>query len=179
MKNKRLLLTSTVIIVMLFVAGGYMFYVSTQPLGTYFVVDVLGEKFTMYVLDKETIQQATGQMNGLNNMHPIGDLDSGDGGFNQPWSWHMIPETVRMTDFSTELCDAEPHMLQDNLTYWLKVVGYYCPWSAKILSASPTPPQNPNSETQPTTFMMLPLTRIDRNPPNRIQANTCFHFNNT
>jgi hypothetical protein len=168
-RKRRLLVASTVVLVILFVAAGYMFYVGTQPRGTYFVVDVLGEKFTMYVLDKETIQQATDQMNGLNNMHPIGDLDLGDGGFNQPWSWHMIPQTVRMTDFSTELCDAEPHMLQDNLTYWVNVVRYYCPWSAKIVSASPTAPQNSISEAQ--LPMLQALSGIDRDPLNRIRSN--------
>jgi len=159
MKNKKLLVASSIIILVILIASGYMYYMSTQSRGTYFVVDVLGEKFTIYVLDKETIQQATDQMNGLNHMHPIGTLDSGDGGFNMPWSWHMKPETVRMTDFSTEVCDAEPHMLQDNLTYWVKVVGNYCPWSAKIVSASPTIPQNSMLETQTTMPMMQTLSR--------------------
>ncbi len=68
----------------------------------------------------------------------------------------MKPETVRMTDFSTELCDAEPRTLQDNLTYWIKVVGYYCPWSAKIVSAAPTSPQT-SVESQSAALAMQAL----------------------
>jgi hypothetical protein len=36
----------------------------------YFVVDVVGERFTMFVVDQEAIKEALDNMNGLNNMHP-------------------------------------------------------------------------------------------------------------
>jgi hypothetical protein len=106
----------------------------------YFVVDVVGERFTMFVTDQQAIRDAVDNMNGLNNMHPIGVLDFGDGGFNQPWGWHYKPETVAMTAFSTEVCDAEPHFVEENLDYWVNTVKYYCPWAAKIISASPSVP---------------------------------------
>jgi hypothetical protein len=106
----------------------------------YFVVDVLGERFTMLVVDQQAIKDALDNMNGLNNMHPIGVIDLGDGGFNAPWGWHYKPETVTMTDFSTEACDAEPQFVQENLNYWVNTVKYYCPWSAKIISASQSVP---------------------------------------
>ena len=124
------------IVIVALVLGGWFVYLTNQSGGTYFVVDVVGERFTMLVTDQETIKEAFDNMNGLNSMHPIGVLDFGDGGFNKPWSWHYKPETIRLTDFSTEVCDAEPHFVQENVDYWVNTVKYYCPWSAKIVAAS-------------------------------------------
>jgi hypothetical protein len=67
-----------------------------------------------------------------------------------------------MTAFSTEVCDAEPHFVQENLDYWVNTVKYYCPWSAKIVSASQaaasysTSP-NPALAQMATDFNVLPV----------------------
>jgi hypothetical protein len=106
----------------------------------YFVVDVVGQRFTMLVVDQQAVKDALDNMNGLNHMHPIGIVDFGNGGFNAPWDWHYKPETITMTDVSTEVCDAEPQFVQQNLDYWVNTVKYYCPWSAKIISASQSVP---------------------------------------
>jgi len=113
-------------------------YYLQQPsgAGTYFVVQVVDEKFTMYVTNPEAVQLALENMEGKNSMHPQGDLDFGDGGFNKPWSWHMKPETVEMVEVSVELCDGTPSMLEANLTYWVNTVKFFCPWDSKVLSAS-------------------------------------------
>ena len=145
--RRRLILIAGIIIIAS-VAGGSYLYLASQPRGMYFVVDVVGERFTMLVVDQQAIQDALENMNGLNHMHPIGMLDFGDGGFNAPWGWHYKPETMMMTDFSTEACDAEPHLVQENLTYWVNTVKYYCPWSAKIISASQSVPTYTASTNQ-------------------------------
>jgi hypothetical protein len=146
MRRDLLIVTGAVIIAVL-IAGSYL-YLSSQSGGVYFVVDVLGERFTMLVVDQQSITEALDNMNGLNSMHPIGVLQFGDGGFNKPWSWHYKPETVRMTEISAEVCDAEPHFVQENLDYWVNTVQYYCPWSAKILSANQSPPSESTSLNQ-------------------------------
>ena len=139
--HRKLVLITDIIIVAL-VMGGWVLYMTTQVSGMYFVVDVVGERFTMFVIDQETIKEALANMNGLNTMHPIGVLDFGDSGFNMPWGWHYKPETVKMTDFSTEVCDAEPHFVQENVDYWVNTVKYYCPWSARIVAASQSIPSD-------------------------------------
>jgi len=149
--RRRYALVAAVVIVAL-VAGGSYIYLANQTSGMYFVVDVVGERFVMLVVDQQAIQDALDNMNGLNNMHPIGVIDFGNGGFNVPWDWHYIPETVTMTDISTEVCDAEPHFVQENLDYWVNTVKYYCPWSAKIISASKSIP----SYTTSTDPLMTP-----------------------
>jgi len=153
MMRRQFILIIGLIIVAL-VAGGSYIYLADQSRGMYFVVDVQGERFTMLVVDEQAINDALANMNGMNNMHPIGVIDFGDGGFNQPWDWHYKPETVTMTDISTEVCDAEPHFVQENLDYWVNTVKYYCPWGAKIISASQSVPSYTMS-TDPTITQAL------------------------
>jgi hypothetical protein len=66
-------------------------------------------------------------------MHVTGKLARGDGGFNQPWGWHLEPATVRMAEVSIELCDGRPSMVQEGLEYWLGTVGTFCPWGSRVI----------------------------------------------
>jgi hypothetical protein len=156
--RRRLLLVVGVLIVAL-VAGASLFYWTNQGRGMYFVVDVLGERFVMLVVDQQAINDALDNMNGLNHMYPIGVIDFGDGGFDAPWGWHFKPDTVSMTDFSTEVCDAEPHYVQENLDFWINTVKYYCPWSAKIISASHSIPSYATTYSQ---IIAQPFTNLLR-----------------
>ena len=155
--RRQLILLAGIVIIALVIVGSYI-YLGTQSRGMYFVVDVVGERFTMLVVDQQAIRDALDNMNGLNNMHPIGVLAIGDGGFNKPWGWHYLAETVTMTDMSTEVCDAEPHLLQEDLGYWVNTVKFYCPWSAKVFSASQTPPPYANSSNPVLAQAMADLT---------------------
>lgn len=99
-----------------------------------FEVEVVGERFTVRVTDKETIRQMTDNYNGKNNYHVTGNLVRGDGGFNQPWAWHLDPRSVRMAEISIELCDGRPSLVEGDLDYWLGTVKTYCPWSSKVVT---------------------------------------------
>ncbi|GBC70582.1 hypothetical protein HRbin02_00350 [Candidatus Calditenuaceae archaeon HR02] len=116
--------------------------------GRYFLVDVSGERFIIYVTDEETIRLAEDNLRGLNNLFPTGELERGDGGFNKPWSWHLRPDTVRMAEFSIELCDGLPSYVESELDYWIDTVGRYCPWSGRIIASADSPAelhaQSPN-----------------------------------
>jgi len=57
-----------------------------------------------------------------------GRLRAGDGGFNQPWSWHLDPDTVGISDGSVEVCVACPSSVKGDLAYWLRF-GWFCPGS--------------------------------------------------
>ncbi len=107
--------------------------------GRYFLVDVQGERFVMLIKDKEVVRLAEERMAGLNNMFPSGKLARGDGGFNRPWSWHLVPETVIMAEVSIELCDGLPSHVESELDYWVDTVGRFCPWSAVIISSADRP----------------------------------------
>ena len=63
----------------------------------------------------------------------LGSLVEGGGGFNEPWSWHLDPSTVRAADTSIELCDGRSSMVEENLAYRLDAVGAFCPWGARVV----------------------------------------------
>lgn len=63
----------------------------------------------------------------------IGTLEAGSGGFNAPWSWHLVPESVGFADVATEVCDGCPHMVEEDLAYWVGRVGRFCPWTSRIV----------------------------------------------
>ena len=105
---------------------------STQPEnGKYFTVKVGNEQFVMFVTDPVTIQLAVDNYQGKNQKFPIGRIAGGDGGFNRPWDWHFVPETVHMVDVAIEVCDGTPSYVNSHPNDFL-AVGY-CPWTAKVV----------------------------------------------
>jgi hypothetical protein len=103
----------------------------SDPSGyTEFVVEVEGERFVLRALDPETVRLATQNMQGGNGMFPIGPLLRGDGGFNAPWSWHLDPEEVRLTEVAVEVCDGRPSYVEAHLDDY----PTYCPWGARVVA---------------------------------------------
>jgi len=98
-----------------------------------FKVQVVEETFVIYATDPQTIQQLIDNYHNKNNFHVTGKLVVGDGGFNSPWSWHLDPDSVRMAEFSIELCDGLPSHVEADLDYWINTAGTYCPWSSKVV----------------------------------------------
>jgi hypothetical protein len=66
-----------------------------------------------------------------------GSIAAGNGGYNLGWSWHFVPDAWVLADFSIELCDGLPYMVEADLNYWLNTVGSYCPWTAYVVSEEP------------------------------------------
>jgi hypothetical protein len=85
----------------------------------------------MYVTDSTTIQLATENFQGKNSRFPIGSIQAGNGGFNGHWSWHFVPESVRMTEVAIEVCDGTPSYVNAHLSDYLGIG--YCPWAAKVI----------------------------------------------
>ncbi|OFV85654.1 MAG: hypothetical protein A2V74_01715 [Acidobacteria bacterium RBG_16_70_10] len=73
---------------------------------------MVGETFVMRATDPETIRLARENLEGGNPRFPIGPLRRGDGGFNAPWTWHLDPDEVRMTEAASELCDGRPSFVE-------------------------------------------------------------------
>jgi len=101
------------------------------PNGQYFVVQVGAEQFTMFVTDPSTIQLAMENLQKKNIKFPSGRIAFGSGGYNRPYDWHYVPETVRMVDLSAEVCDGLPSYVNTHLNDFL--TAGYCPWSGKII----------------------------------------------
>ena len=64
----------------------------------------------------------------------MGRVAAGDGGFNSPWSWHLVPSSIQVPDATIELCDGTPSYLEAHRDEWISTVGNYCPWGAKVAS---------------------------------------------
>jgi hypothetical protein len=99
-----------------------------------FRVDVSGESFHVSVVDEAVIAEAERRIQEEDGVAiVIGTLARGDGGFNQPWSWHMLPMTVQVADFSIEVCDGRPSMVEAEVDYWVDTVKQFCPWGGRLV----------------------------------------------
>ena len=65
-------------------------------------------------------------------LHVNGKIASGNGGFNTNWNWYLLPDTVVMSSFSTEVCDGLPSDVErDGVNF---DAGRFCPSSSYILA---------------------------------------------
>lgn len=105
----------------------------TAPEGaTLFEVRVQDETFRIAAEDPEAVAALEARMEAGTEGVISGALAEGDGGFNRPWSWHMVPGSIDVPDVSIELCDGRPSMVEEDLDYWLNTVQRFCPWGAEV-----------------------------------------------
>ncbi len=93
-----------------------------------------GQTFRILLRDPAVIAEAEDLIGKGSVQIVTGSLVAGDGGFNAPWSWHHVPDTVSFADFTIELCDGCPMYIEENLEEWLETVGTYCPWSTEVVA---------------------------------------------
>ena len=102
-----------------------------------FVIEVVDEEFRIRLEDPALIAQARRILNGQEAQKiVIGRLATGDGGFNDGWSWHLLPEETEFAEAAIELCDGLPSHVEGDLNYWLNTVEFYCPWAARVVAES-------------------------------------------
>lgn len=105
---------------------------TTPELLALYEVEVVGETFVVGVTTPDQVQQMETRLASGEEGVISGELAAGDAGYNEPWSWHLIPSTVETPDVSIEVCDGRPSMVEEDLDYWLETVGRFCPWSATV-----------------------------------------------
>lgn len=93
-----------------------------------------GETFHVRITDPDVIEEAERLIESEEQRIISAPLRRGDGGFNEPWSWHLDPDSVEFADLTIELCDGCPHMIEEDLDYWIGTVGRYCPWSTELVA---------------------------------------------
>ena len=100
-----------------------------------FVVEVGGfEKFRMEVADPQCIEAAMTLIRSGCRACVLGDLAPGDGGINQPFRWHLVPESIRLEKDRLGQLDVLPSEVEDNLDHWLDDVKRYCPSASRIIA---------------------------------------------
>lgn len=91
-----------------------------------------GRTFRILTRKLEVVAQGTSLVGAGNVKIVHGLVATGPGGFNAPWQWHLVPESVQFVDLAMELCDVCP--LPDHAVQrWIETVGYFCPWSTEVL----------------------------------------------
>ncbi len=99
-----------------------------------FTVQVGNEQFAVRVTDQPTFEQLSARMQSGKAGVILGRVAAGNGGFNGPWSWHLVPTTIQVADFAIELCDGTPSYVEAHRDEWIRTVRNYCPWSAKVVA---------------------------------------------
>ncbi len=94
-------------------------------------IDVVDESYTVELATPELIEQAKALAAGEGSSGiPNGKVVRGDASVNEPWSWHIDPETFEFAFATTEVCDGIPSFVEDETV----TSDYYCPWSAKVVA---------------------------------------------
>ncbi len=133
--------TSRTICVLLLVSLAACSTSESEPEGALFTVRACesseavpgGETFRIRIHDSEMIAEAERLVESDDQRVLNAPLRRGDGGFNAPWSWHMDPDEITFADLTVEVCDGCPHMIEEDLDYWIDTVGRYCPWSTDVI----------------------------------------------
>lgn len=102
---------------------------------TDFVVLVDDETFVVRAQDPDTIRLGFDVLNGRAQRFPIGSLVPGNGGFNAPWSWHVDPTSLRLTEVAIEVCDGRPSYVEAHVNEYAHTG--YCPWGGRIIGVRP------------------------------------------
>lgn len=92
-----------------------------------------GEIFRIRLQEPETIAAAERLVGVTGGPWVAGRLARGSGGFNAPWSWHLLPETVEFIEGAVEACDGCPSFIEADLDHWVDRLGHYCPVETLIL----------------------------------------------
>ncbi len=106
---------------------------SGPALPALYLVEVSGEQFRVRVETEAQIGAMEARRRAGTTGVILGTLKAGDGGFNQPWSWHLDPASVVVPDAAIELCDGRPSFVEADLSYWIGTVKAFCPWGAHIV----------------------------------------------
>jgi hypothetical protein len=105
-----------------------------------YLVTVNGERFVVRASDPATNRALDGRLRSGKPGIIIGTVAKGDGAFNAPWRWHLVPETVNVADVSIELCDGLPSHVEADVDAWMTSVKSFCPWGAVVASRRPYVP---------------------------------------
>ncbi|KPK15203.1 MAG: hypothetical protein AMJ62_10110 [Myxococcales bacterium SG8_38] len=102
-----------------------------------YAIEVIDEEFVVEVVTLAQVERMEARLASGKKGVVSGELAAGDDGYNQPWSWHLVPATVHTADVAIEVCDGRPSMVEDNLEYWLGTVKQFCPWQASVAARLP------------------------------------------
>jgi hypothetical protein len=103
------------------------------------------KRFAFEVRGKAAIDELRAALANPSNpkRHVSGVVDQHKATYNPEWSFHLIPETVRLFEMQIEVCDANVTYVEEHLD---EVGGsflpksFWCPWSSELESEIPVRP---------------------------------------
>jgi len=105
--------------------------VAVPSVATFQVVD---QTFKIELITPELAQHAIDLMNGEEIAAiPVGTIVRDDPSVNEPWSWHIDPQTLEFADFTTEVCDGLPEYVEDGTL----TSDIFCPWLTTVVAIEP------------------------------------------
>ena len=107
---------------------------STAAVPSVATFQVVDQTFKIELITPELAQHAIDLMNGEEIAAiPVGTIVRDDPSVNEPWSWHIDPQTLEFADFTTEVCDGLPEYVEDGTL----TSDIYCPWVADVIAVEP------------------------------------------
>lgn len=95
-----------------------------------------GETFKVELITADLVENAERLLAGEEAPSvPNGLIVRDDPSVNAPWSWHLDPATFEFADQTTEVCDAIPSDVEDEII----TSNMFCPWSARVIAIDPPP----------------------------------------
>ena len=120
---------------------------SDGPAGLLATIAVGEETFHVSITHPDGAAQARALWNGSSEATiPAGELVCEPTAWNEPWTWHLAPDSVRFAEVTAEVCDGAPSYVEEHCASF--GAGQYCPWSAELVdlrdcTADPGCPQVP------------------------------------
>lgn len=105
--------------------------------GAVVTFDVHGETLNIWSTNDEFIARAR-TLVGNTEFHPTPVFNVMRRGFDSCTGrqWSVNPEDMHFNDLTTEVCDAMPSYIDDNLEDWLVAPAQYCPWGPRVIAVS-------------------------------------------
>jgi len=61
-----------------------------------------------------------------------GELQYGTETNNTLYSWHFVTDAWDMVEVAVEVCDGRPDDVENNKSYWIDLIGRFCPWTSYL-----------------------------------------------
>lgn len=112
----------------------------------YFVFTDGKDTFIFKLTDPKKIQEARDILSGKQKgkVHVAGTVVTKPAPYNQPWGYHLNPDTISFFENSVEVCDATIRYVEDHLA---EVGGaflpknWWCPWTSRLVKEVSYPDQ--------------------------------------
>jgi hypothetical protein len=86
--------------------------------------------FVVFAIERKPISQMKAEAAAEEKTLIVSGIVRGARGYNDPWSYTMGPGSIILAEVFTEVCDASPDHVENNLDAWKG--ERWCPWSSYV-----------------------------------------------